>query len=64
MAATTHLRPPDGVDTALELVQPSLLKPVLDRLGAKAALEELTSRNDPMLLSREPPNVPTQLLLC
>lgn len=36
---TTELRPPHGVDTALDRMQPAFLDPVLNCLGAETELE-------------------------
>jgi hypothetical protein len=59
----TELRPADGVDPTLNPMQPPSLDPVLHRLGAQPQSEELPPSNNPMLRSRQTPDLPPQLLL-
>ena len=56
------LRPADGVDTALNPVQPPSRDPVLDRLGAETQLKQLPPSDDSMLRGRQPPDLPPQLM--
>jgi hypothetical protein len=58
----TELRPADGVDTALNPMQSPPLDPVLHRLGAQPQSKELPPSDNPVLRSRQTPDLPPQLL--
>ena len=58
----TELRPANGIDTALNPMQPPSLDPVLHRLSAQPQGKKLPPSDNPMLCGRQPPNLPAQLL--
>lgn len=60
----TELRPADGVDTALNPMQPPSLDPVLHCLGTQPQSKELPPSDNPMLRSRQTPDLSTQLMSC